>query len=144
MVVPGTDGVSPPSALLAMTTAIAPAAAALLVLIAKLQPPRRTTAIAPAKAPAENAAQPSLALSMPALTRSGVVPGMAALCATPLVPSVRISGDSGSGTGAGPVTDINTAKLPRPCCAAAVEPTHGSRWPIVFGPGPLLPAEAAT
>ena len=49
IVVPGTDGTMTPAALLAMTTATAPAADALFTLIANEQVPRRITAIPPAK-----------------------------------------------------------------------------------------------
>ena len=52
MVVPGTLGKMPPGALFAMTTATAPAAAALLVLIENEQEPRRITAMAPVNVPA--------------------------------------------------------------------------------------------
>src|SRR5687767_11670430 len=73
MVTPGIEGVSAPAMLLAMMTAIAPAAAALLPLIANEQVPRRITAIAPANVPAAYAAQPSSTPLMPALMRTGVV-----------------------------------------------------------------------
>ena len=105
--------------------------------------PRRITAIAPANVFAGYAAQPSSTPLMPALMRSGVVPGIDAVNATPPVPSLISTGASGSGTGAGPVRSRASANAPRPCCAAAVDDTQGSRWPIVFGPGPLLPAEDA-
>ena len=48
---PGTEGISPGVSLLATTTAMAPAAAALLALSVNGQLPRRTTAIAPSKVP---------------------------------------------------------------------------------------------
>src|SRR5690606_33025929 len=143
-VVSGTEGTIGPGALFAISTAVAPAAAALLTLIENEQVPRRTTAMAPAKVSAGYAAQPSAAVSMPGLTRSGVVAGYAAVWPTPLAPVVRMIAVSGSGTGAGPVTDIRKEKPARPCWAAAVEDTQGSTWPSVPGPGPLLPAEAAT
>ena len=49
---------------------------ALFALIAKLQVPRRTRAIAPVNVPAGNAAQASFVVLMPGLTTKGVVPGI--------------------------------------------------------------------
>src|SRR5690606_6409234 len=146
IVVSGTDGMMPPAALLAITTATAPAAVALATFSENGQVPRRITTIAPSSESAGYGfgKQPSAAESMPALTTSGEVPGMAVSCATPLLPGFVITGPGGSGTGCGPVTSSTVRKSPRPCCDAAVDDTHGSRWPMVFGPGPLLPAEAAT
>ncbi len=104
MAVPGTEGERPPAPLLAITTAIAPAFAALLVLIVNEHAPRRITAMAPANVPAANGLQPSLPVLMPALTTSGVVPGMAEVCGMPLMPGVTRIAVNGAGTGAGPVT----------------------------------------
>src|SRR5690606_6749196 len=143
IVVPGTDGISAPAALLATTTATAPAAAALSTLMVNEQEPRRTTAMAPAKAPSGSAAQASSTESIRGLTTSGVSPGTAACWLTPLLPGFISMAASASGTGCGPVTSSTTTKSPRPCCDAAVDDTQGSTCPSVFGAGPLLPAEAA-
>lgn len=133
-----------PAVLLAMTTATAPAAAALSTLIDVAQVPRRRTAIAPANVPAPNGEQPSSAVPMNGLMRSGVAVGIDTVNGTPSVLGVRSTAPSSAGTGAGPVTLIASANTPRPCWTEAVLATHGARWPTLLAAGPSLPAEVAT
>src|SRR5688500_14373677 len=78
-VVPGTVGEIAAATLLEITTAVAPAATALLTLMTKLQVPRRISAVLPVKVPAGYATQPSSTVLKPALTLSGVVLGSAAV-----------------------------------------------------------------
>src|SRR5690625_4099640 len=130
-----------PPALLKITTASAPAAAALPTFTENSQSPRSMSAMEPSKVPSGNAAQPvPLPVSAWCASRTGAS-----------IVSVR-PGPSSEGTAGIPlrwsgapvaVTSMVWAKT-RLVVVAATAVIHGPVCAAVPAPGPLFPAAAAT